>query len=328
MTEIPERPKSYRDTAKDIARRVLRHENGVLLIILVALLLLMAALTRGLSANIYNLRNIALQSATRGVVAIGEMFVILTGGIDISVGGIAVLSLMIGGDLMSGSSGFPVGPIAVMLLVGAGMGMVNGWLVSRVGIPSIIVTLAMWGLLGGLAWFISEGLPIIDLPRAVAFIGQGRIGQLPIATAIFIAVAAVAYFTLEHTTFGRYVYALGGDPVSARLCGINIKKIQFMVFVISGFCAALGGLIIMSRTMSSSLYSASGLELDAIAAVVIGGISVMGGRGTILGAVIGVFIIGIINNGMNLLLIKPALQAVVKGLVIIGAVAFDYRRRR
>jgi ribose/xylose/arabinose/galactoside ABC-type transport system permease subunit len=124
VTEIPERPKSYRESAKHIARRFLRHENGVLIIILVALLLLMAALTHGLSATIYNLSNIALQSATRGVVAIGEMFVILTGGIDISVGGIAVLSLMIGGDLMSGSSGFPVGPIAVMLLVGA----VLGWL--------------------------------------------------------------------------------------------------------------------------------------------------------------------------------------------------------
>jgi len=327
MTEIIERPRSYSDTAKDIARRIFRHENGVLLIILVALMAVLAVLTRGKSATISNISNIALQSSTRGVVAIGEMFVILTRGIDISVGAIAILSFVIGADLMAGSSGFPIGPIAVMLLIGAGVGIVNGALVSYVGVPSIIVTLAMWGLLGGVAWFANEGLPIINLPQELAFIGQGRIGQLPMAAVIFIAVAVVAYFTLNHTTFGRSVYAVGGNPVSAWLSGISVQKVQFLVFVISGFCAALGGLIILSRIMCGSMSAGGGLELDAIAAVLIGGISLMGGRGTVFGAVIGVFIIGIINNGMNLLLTRPAFQDIVKGIVIIAAVAIDYRRR-
>ncbi|MBA7623038.1 Ribose import permease protein RbsC [subsurface metagenome] len=328
MTEIVEKPRSYSDTAKDIARRVFRHENGAIIIILVALMAVLAVLTRGKSLTVTNLSNIVLQSSTRGVVAIGEMFVILTGGIDISVGGIAIVSFMVGADLMAASSGFPVGPIAVMLLVGTGIGVVNGTLVSRVGVPSIIVTLAMWGLLRGVAWLVSEGLPIVNLPRELAFIGQAKIGQLPIAGFVFIAVAVVAYFVLNHTTFGRSVYAVGGNPVAAWLSGLNVKKIQFMVFAISGFCAALGGLIILSRIMAGSMSAGGGLELDAIAAVLIGGISLIGGRGTVLGAVIGVFILGIINNGMNLLVMKPAFQHILKGIIIIGAVAVDYRRRR
>jgi ribose/xylose/arabinose/galactoside ABC-type transport system permease subunit len=328
VTEITERPKSYSDTAKDIARRVYRHENGLLIVIFLALVGVMAALTRGKSATISNIINVVFQSSTRGVAAIGEMFVLLSRNIDISIGGVVVLSFMIGSELMAGSSGFPVGPVVVMLLLGTGIGLVNGLTVTRVGVPSIIVTLAMWKLLEGVAWLSCQGFPITNLPREVAFIGQGKIGQIPMPTVVFIAVVAVAYFILHHTTFGRSVYAVGGNPVSASLCGINTKKIEMMVFVISGFCAAVAGLIILSRIMVGSLTAGTGIELDAIAAVFIGGISMMGGRGTVLGAVIGVFTIGVINNGMNLLGIKPAFQDVVKGIVIISAVAIDYRRRR
>ena len=313
---------------KDFIKRIFRHESGVLLSILVILVIIMGALTRGTAVSLTNVSNVLLQSATRGVVAIGEMFVVLTAGIDISVGGTAILCFMAGASLMQGTQGFPVGPIAIMIVIGIGVGAVNGSLISRVPMPSIIVTLATWQMLGGLAWFTSKGLPIVGMPKALAVIGTGRIGQLPVAAIIFIVIAVVAHLVLKYTTFGRSVYAVGGNPTSAWLSGIKVPNIIFYVYLISGLCAAIGGLIIMSRIMSGSMSAGGGLELDAIAAVLIGGISLSGGRGSVLGAVIGVFIIGFLNNGMNLLLVRPALQDIIKGLIIISAVAVDYRRRR
>jgi ribose/xylose/arabinose/galactoside ABC-type transport system permease subunit len=229
---------------------------------------------------------------------------------------------------MKGTEGFPAGPIAIMIIMGIGVGAINGSLVSRVPMPSVIVTLATWQMLGGLAWLFSEGLPIVGMPQALSVIGMGRVGQLPVAAIIFIIVAVLAHLVLNYTTFGRSIYAVGGNPLSAWLSGIKVQNIIFSVYLISGFCAALGGLIIMSRIMSGSMSAGGGLELDAIAAVLIGGISLAGGRGSVLGAVIGVFIIGVLNNGMNLLLVKPAFQDIIKGLIIIGAVAIDYRRRK
>jgi ribose/xylose/arabinose/galactoside ABC-type transport system permease subunit len=328
MVEVKITDRQLVSKTKEYAKRIFRHESGVLFTILVTLIIVMGALTRGKAVTLTNVSNVLLQSATRGVVAIGEMFVLLTAGIDLSVGGIAILCFMTSANLMKGTEGFPIGPIAVMFMIGIGMGSVNGSLVSRVPMPSVIVTLATWEMLGGLAWLISEGLPVVNLPQALAVIGTGRVGQLPVAAIIFIVVAVVAHLVLNYTTFGRSVYAVGGNPLSAWLSGIKVPNIIFSVYLISGFCAALGGLIIMSRIMSGSMSAGGGLELDAIAAVLIGGISLAGGRGSVLGAVIGVFIIGIINNGMNLLVVKPAFQDIIKALVIIGAVAVDYKRRR
>jgi putative xylitol transport system permease protein len=230
--------------------------------------------------------------------------------------------------LMTGTTAFPVGPIAVMLLVGAGVGSVTGSIVSRIGVPALIVTLGLWQVCRGSAFLICGGYTIANVPTGMRFIGAGHIAGVPVPIIIFVAVAIVTYFVLYHTTFGRLVYAVGGNPVSAWLSGINIKNILFSVYVISGFLAALAGIIMLGRMACASMAAASALMLDSIAAVSIGGVSLMGGRGTLIGVIIGVMIIGVIRNGMNIIGMHPAYQDIVGGVVIITAVSIDYLRRR
>jgi len=341
MTEIVEKPKPVRGTAKAIAWGIIRHENGILAIILVAIVAAMGVLSKGLAVTRLNLTNIILQSSTRGLAAIGQTFVILTAGIDVSVGGLSLLAMICGASLMRGVSEYtlfyepqaanvtnPALGIGVLILVGLGVGLFNGVMVSRVGMPGLIVTLAMWRITQGLGFIVSHGETIGNLPGLVDFIGKGHIAGVPVPIIIFVASVVIAYFVLHHTSFGRAVYAVGGNPVSAWLCGINVRNLLLFTYVISGFCAAIAGMIIMGRLGSASLAAASGLEIDSIAAVTIGGVSLMGGRGTIIGALLGVLILGTISNGMNILNIDPALQGVVKGVIIIVAVAIDYIRRR
>jgi ribose/xylose/arabinose/galactoside ABC-type transport system permease subunit len=194
--------------------------------------------------------------------------------------------------------------------------------------PALIVTLTVWQITNGIAYQIGKGRSIGGLPKSMAFFGHGEIFGIPVPVIIFAVVAALAYFVLKYTKFGRSVYAVGGNPVSSYLSGISVNKIIFAVFVICGFLVGLSSIIILSRGMSASMLSAIGFELDTIAACVVGGISLFGGRGTLFGILIGVLIIGFINNGMNLLGVPPPLQEIVKGVIIIGAVAIDSVRKR
>ncbi|MBA7670489.1 Ribose import permease protein RbsC [subsurface metagenome] len=162
----------------------------------------------------------------------------------------------------------------------------------------------------------------------MAFLGSGVVAGVPVPIIIFIVVAVVGYFVLNHTTFGRSVYAVGGNPVAAWLSGIRVQNIKFSVYVICGFTAALAGIIMLGRIMCASMAAGTGLLFDAISSVVIGGVSLFGGRGTVIGVIIGVMIIGVINNGMNIMGLHPALQSIAKGAVIFVAVAIDSTRRR
>lgn len=336
MAEIIKRPKPVTATAKDIAKRIYRHENAVLSMILMALIGGLAAMTDGLTVTRANVTNILLQSSARGVASIGQAFVILMAGIDVAVGGMAVLCAVLGACLMTSVermniAGGPVpmaAAIPIMLLAGLGMGAMNGVFVSRFRVPALIVTLAMWRMANGGAYQISRGNTIFDLPRSLALFGQGYVGGVPVSVIIFAAVGVVAYFVLYRTTYGRAVYAIGGNPTAAWLSGINVKNIQFSVFVISGFLAAFAALITMSRTLTASMVTLRGLEINSIAAVCIGGVSLAGGRGTLIGVIIGVIIIGVINNGMNILGVGPAFQDLVRGAIILTAVTIDYTRRR
>lgn len=312
----------------EIVRPFFRHENVVIAMILVAIVAGLAVITKGATLTRSNISNIWLQSSTRGIAAIGQLFVILTAGIDISVGGIALVSAILGASLMTRQTGFPVTAIAIMMLLGLGIGALNGSLVSRVPMPAIIVTLGMWQVTRGGGYLICRGHTILHLPEGVNFFGAGNIAGVPVPVIIFTAVAAVAYFVLYHTTFGRSVYIVGGNPISAELSGINTKKVIFSVYVISALMAALAGLITLGRTMCGGMTTVIGLELSSISAVFIGGVSLAGGRGTLIGVVIGVMIIGVIDNGMNVFAVNPAYRDIVKGMIIIGAVAVDYWRRR
>jgi ribose transport system permease protein len=326
-------------SARERVRRIFRHENAILVLILIVITVALAVLTRGKTVTRANTFNMLLNTSMRGVASVGQLFVILTGGIDLSVGGLAIFAMVLGG-LWTTTGGSPISawqpanslPVALviflMLMIGAGFGSFNGVFVSRLRVPPLIITLALWQILKGLSFNVTQGYTIFNLEPALSFFGIGRIAGVPVPVVIFIAVAVVAYFVLHHTSFGRSIYATGGNPVSSWLSGLNVPNILFSVYVICGFLAALAGFILLARMMAASMNAFAGLELDSIAAVVIGGVSLAGGRGTLVGAVVGAIILGVINNGMNVMAVHPAYQDVVKGVIIIIAVTIDMMRRR
>ena len=299
-------------------------------------MVVLGSVTGGLFFTGTNLKNILLQSAIVGVVAVGQAFVILSAGIDLSVGGLGRMMAILGAVLLTtqpgylGGGGLPIGlGILIVLVAGAGVGACNGLLVSRLRLSPLIVTLAMWQLVNGASFqFSKEGETIRGLPDALGSLGQGSVGGVPVPIVIFLAAIVVGYLVLKYTRFGRSVYAVGGSEASAWLSGINVKNVRFFVYVISGFCAAIAGLIQISRIMGANVAVLYGLELDSITAVVIGGVSVFGGKGSMIGVLIGILILGVITNGMNLMGLNPQMKLVVKGAVILVAVAADAFRRR
>jgi len=328
MAEVAERREQV--TFRDIARRALRHENAVLGIALAAIIAVLGGISRGATVTRGNMANVLIQSSVRGVAAIGQAFCILTANFDLSVSGVGVMAMMLGSSMMTTEwtniLGYPASPflaIPVMLVVAACWGLLSGALVSRAGIPSLIVTFGVWQIGYGVAYYVTEGKAVMELPESFAVYGA-----LPVGPIIFFSVAAAAYFVLTYTSFGRRVYATGGNPVSAYLSGINVKNTYLAVFAISGLCAGLAGMLMTSRGMSGSIEALRGLELDSIASVVIGGVSLFGGRGNMIGVVLGALLIGVINNAMSVLHMGHAGRYIVKGAVIIGAVAADILRRR
>lgn len=310
--------------------RILRNENFALFVILLLLILTVSVATNGIFLRSQNLMNVLLQSSVRGIVTVGMTFVILTAGIDLSVGGVAILVACLGATLISDSYvGLPLGlGIILMLAIGIGVGAVNGLSISRIRMSPLIVTLAVWQIAEGAAYQVTNrGATIIGFPNSFSYLGQGDILNVPIPTILFISIAVLGYLILHHTSFGRSVYAVGGNEMSAWLSGINTKRIICCVYLIAGICAAIGGIITISRLMCASVTIIGGLELDAIAATVIGGVSLMGGKGTLVGAMIGVLVIGVINNGLNIIGVNPAVHSITKGSVIFLAVAIDVLRR-
>ena len=341
MVEVVERPRSSTDRAKDIARRVIRHENAALVIVLASIIGAMALATGGKSILPRNMRMIPVQTASRGVASLGQAFVILSAGIDLSIAGVAFATSALGAAMMTHqiwqnilgyAAPIWVG-IPAMLAAGAGLGAISGLLVSRANIPPLITTLGMWQIAHGIGFFITGGFTITRMVDPLRFFGQGWVlggtpAKFPVGGIMFLVMAATVYFVLHHTSYARAVYATGGNPVSAWLAGINVRNIRLSVFIISGLLAATGGLILTSRVMSVSYQSFYGLELESIASVVIGGVSLFGGKGTLIGVVLGVFIIGVIKNGMSILGTDPFMEGLLLGALVITAVGIDYWRKR
>ncbi len=280
-----------------------------------------------------NLLTIALQTSLVALVAIGMTLTIITGGIDLSVGSVAALSGALAAGLATrGGLGTYPG-LLIGLLVGLGIGFLNGamivWgrippLVVQVNIPPFVSTLAMIGIARGLTLVYTQGRPIAGLDKAFTFWGgQGALG-IPVPVWVLIVVAVLAYFLLKHTPLGLHIYAVGGGEETTRLAGVNVGLVKFSVYLLSGLCAALSGLILTARLWSAQPNIGVGLELDAIAAAVLGGTSLAGGVGGIPGTLAGAFIIGVLSNGLNLLEMPSYNQQVVKGLVFILAVMLDY----
>lgn len=276
-----------------------------------------------------NLSNILLQVSINGVMAIGMTFVILTGGIDLSVGSVLAFSGMVAASFVHGDTPSSLWvAIPMGMLVGAACGGVNGLLSARFNIPAFVVTLGMLSAARGLTQIYSNGMPISELSDSFLWIGQGRIFSIPIPVLILFSMLALSWVILRYTRFGRYVYAVGGNEKSARTSGISSIKVKIAVYAIAGLCSALAGLMVTARTTSALTQAGMGYELDAIAAVVIGGTSLSGGVGTIGGTLIGILIIGVINNGLDLLGVPSGYQQVIKGIVIALAVLLDRSSKR
>ena len=269
--------------------------------------------------SVSNITNVFTQVSVNAIIAIGMTFVILTGGIDLSVGSTLAISGAVGASIVK-STGNVFLAIIVAAVIGIAVGLINGLLVSKGKLQAFIVTLA--------TMTIFRGAPISKLPEAFVKIGNGKLGFMPIPVIITIIIAIIAVYALSQTRFGRYLYALGGNEDASRLSGINTDKIKTLVYVVSGFASAIAGVIITSRIGSASPNAGTGFELDAIAAVVIGGTSLAGGEGTITGTLIGALIIGVLNNGLNLMNVSPFYQSIVKGLVILIAVLLDKKSRK
>lgn len=336
MVRISEKSKPSSPSVLDIAKRISRHENAVLAMILIGLIAIFAVMSGGKTVTRANGLNILLQSSMRGLAAIAETFVILSGGIDVSIGGVGLFCSMLGSSLMTLEPTLRIASqsysmyvaIPIMLLAGACWGIINGSAVTRLGMPPLISTLAMWQISTGAAFQIKGGQSITGLPTSLTSIGEGTIANIPVISVIFIAVAVVAYFTLKHTTFGISTYAVGGNEVAARLCGIKVQNVRLILYVVSGFLGGLAAVLMTARLMSSSMQTLAGLEIDSITAVLVGGISLEGGKGTLIGGIIGAMIIGVVNNAMNVLYVPLTVQTVIRGTILITAVAIDNRRRR
>jgi putative xylitol transport system permease protein len=275
-----------------------------------------------------NILNVVRQTSINGILALGMTMVVLTRGIDLSVGSVLALSGIITASLVTGIHAQNLWIAASAGLgVGAACGLVNGLLVAKLAIPPFVATLGMLSIGRGLTLIYSGGMPVADLSRTFLWIGQGDVFGIPVPIFFFLGVFILLWIVLNQTTFGRHVYAVGGNEKSAKTAGIGTKKIIVLVYVISGLLAALGGLILTARTTSGLPQAGQSYELDAIAAVVIGGTSLSGGVGTIQGTLFGALIIGVINNGLNLLGVSSFYQQVVKGCIIIGAVLLDTARK-
>ena len=274
-----------------------------------------------------NILNVARQVSINAVLAAGMTFVILTGGIDLSVGS----ALAVAGVLAVGldASGVPsIFAVLGGLVAGALCGLLNGVLVAKTKLPSFIVTLGAMTYLRGLAYVTTGAYPLIKSNLGFGFLGGGLLGPIPVPVIIALLVYIVGYIILTRTTFGRHVYAIGGNEQAARLSGMRVDLNLIWVYVISGICAGIAGIIFAARLVSGQPTGGQGYELDAIAAVILGGTSFTGGQGSILGTLIGVFIIGVLNDGLVLMNVPFFYQLVIKGAVIVLAVLIDRFRSR
>ena len=305
-----------------------RGATGPLIGLILLCVVLSLATDRFLSVR--NLLNILDQITVLGIMAVGMTFVILIGGIDLAVGSVLALGMMVMGYLAN-EAGLPMAlAILLSLVAAAATGLISGVLVTSFGVPAFIATLAMMSVARGVANMITDGQQIVGFPdwfNALASVRQGGVLTITVALAILIFLAA--YLFLRYRSAGRMLYAVGGNPEVARLAGINVRWVTIGVYVASAVCAGLAGIVLASRLDSVQPTSGLGYELDTIAAVVIGGTSLTGGSGGIPGTLIGVLIIGVLRNGLNLLNVSPFVQQVVIGVVIAIAVAAEtYRHHR
>ena len=271
-----------------------------------------------------NWKNILLQSSTVAVVALGQSIILLTGAFDMSLGRMVCLTSCVGAVLMK-NVGLPT-PVAILIMfaLGIGLGCLNGFMVSYVGIPAFIATLGTQYVSYGVAKLLTQATPIPNMPESIAWLGRGYIGgQLPICVVIMVALYVVAQIITTYTKVGRNLYAVGGSREAAFFSGINVKLYAFGTFVLSGFLATFGGLMLMSRLNSVAVTNGQNYEFDAVIGSIIGGVSLAGGKGRVIGTMFGCIFLITLFNGFSQMGVDPFLQDVLKGIVLVLAITLD-----
>jgi inositol transport system permease protein len=275
-----------------------------------------------------NFRNVLEQISINGIMAVGMTLVIITAGIDLSVGSVLALSAVVATSFAHPGEHLLIVPLAMGILTGLACGAVNGILIAKQRLAPFIVTLGMMTIARGAALVYTSGRPINELSSAYDKIGSGSVAGIPIVALIFFAVVLLGVFILHFTRFGRYVYAVGGNELAAKISGVNTDRILIGVYALTGALAGVAGIVDSSRVVSGSPAAGEGYELDAIAAVVIGGTSLSGGIGSMAGTIVGVLIIGVMSNGLDLLFVPSYWQQIVKGVIIVLAVLLDKKSKQ
>jgi ribose transport system permease protein len=308
-------------TVGDIAGR----ESGGLVVLLVAIGALTLASNQFLTGS--NLANLARQVAIFAIIALGQLLVILTAGIDLSVGSVLALSGAVTAQLLV--AGWPI-PLAILcgIALGTALGIINGLLVTRAKLPPFIATLGMLGIARGVVLVITKAKTVQPLPQSFQTIANGTVLGIPNLLIFAVVIAVAIHLVLTRTVFGRYIYAVGSNPESARLAGVPVRVVTISVYAIAGLLAGAGGVLLTSRLGAGIPTAGTGFELNAIAACVIGGASLFGAKGSALGAATGALIMGVLNNGGNLLAINAFYLQIAIGVLILVAVGFDQLNTR
>ncbi|GMQ58993.1 hypothetical protein AN1V17_33900 [Vallitalea sediminicola] len=307
-------------------RREIFNRYGMVIILF--LMVIVMTLIKPVFINTSNIINIFKQVAVIGTIAYGVTLIIITGGIDLSSGSVVALVGVVVASFSAPGDNIIIA-IIIGLLVGALCGAINGIVLSYTGIPPFIATLGMMTIARGAALLYTNGRPISNIDESLLVLGTGKIGPVPIAVIIFLLAGLLTHIILRKSTFGKSIYAIGGNEQAAIVCGLNVKKIKILIYTFAGLMSAVGGIVLTARVSSGNPTAGLSYELDAIASAVIGGTSLSGGVGYISGTIIGALIIGVLNNGLTLIGVSPYWQQVVKGLIIVGAVILDaYKNKR
>lgn len=328
--------KSFQNNSKPIFNVFAQLGIGAVLIILIILLSFLTPNFMTWS----NISNIMLQASIATIIAVGVTCVILTGGIDLSVGSIVAVSVVCLGKMIHFGIawlGPDAGTFAITLIVAIGIlaalfvgmlcGLINGFVIVRCKVPSFIATLGMMSIARGLALIIAEGKTLYTFPTQVRWFGNGHIGPFPVPVILALATVLILYYVLTQMRFGRHLYAIGGNREAVRLSGINTEWVEMRAYMISGLLAGIAAIILVGRLNAAQPIAGSGYELDAIAATVIGGTSLIGGFGSVFGTLAGTLILGVLQNGMTLLNVPSYSQRLIIGIMIIMAVFLDQIRR-
>ncbi len=318
---------SSADLASEAPAKAKLDVNALLLRYALVLVLFVFVGVLGVSnASFFTLSNfnvVLLQVSTNALLATGATYVILTGGIDLSVGSVVGVSGVVAA-MVAQRDGVPwtVAAVAAGVAAGGAVGLLNGLLVAVARVPAFVATLGTMTIALGIAYVLSDGQPISGLSDAFLAVSDQLYG-FPVPVILMVVAVVVSWLLLSRTRLGLHIYATGGNPQAARVAGVNLRAIRLTVYTISGLLAGLAGVVLASRATAGIATTGTGYELNAIAAAVIGGISLMGGRGSIFGTVFGFMIIGVLDNGLNILNVSPFYQLIIKGVIIIGAVFID-----